>query len=75
MDNFRFFKLTEISTDRSAIPFSKSRAVIEDDNYTYAIYGNDVFIVIDGDKRTTMTIDLVLIDLIKGFVNYDKEND
>ena len=65
MNNFRFFKLTEISTNSAVIPFSKENVIIEMDECSYVVSGNDIFIMLDLEKGKDITIDIGLTDLLK----------
>lgn len=75
MNNFRFFKLTEISTNSAVSHFSKGNVIIEMYEYSYVVSGNDIFIMLDLEKGKDITIDIALTDLFKGVHIDDKEND
>lgn len=74
MDNYRFFKLTEFSSQIAVIPFATAQIEVEKDACAYVVSGDDIFIRLDMDKGVTLDVDIVLTDIIKECLSNDEED-
>lgn len=73
MTNYRYFKLTEISSARALVPFAIAKSEVEKDACSYVAFGDDIIIRLDVDKSAIFEIDIILSDIIRRY-NKDLED-
>lgn len=72
--NYRYFKLTEISSARALVPFAIAKIEVEKDACSYVAFGNDIVIRLDVDKSAIFEIDVILADIIRRCNNDQEDN-
>ena len=74
MTNYRYFKLTEISSVRALVPFAIAKSEVEKDACSYVAFGDDIVIRLDMDKSAIFEINIILADIISRYNNDQEDN-
>ena len=72
--NYRFFKLTEISSQSALIPFATAPIEIESGYTAYVVSGGAVYIRLNFDKNHNLEVDILMTDLVEDLNNDQEDN-
>ena len=72
--NYRFFKLTEISSQSALIPFATAPIEFESGYTAYVVSGGAVYIRLNFDKNHNLEINILMTDLVEDLNNDQEDN-
>lgn len=72
--NYRFFKLTEISSQNALIPFATAPIEFESGYTAYVVSGGAVYIRLNFDKNHNLEINILMTNLVEDLNNDQEDN-